>query len=76
MNILTKIRLINELNLKELKQGVSSDLILTSEMTPKGLTNELSHSRSNQRIVGINNIKILRGFMLEILLIILLKVIL
>ena len=76
MNILTKIRLINELNLKELKQGVSSDLILTFEMTSKGLTNELSHSRSNQRTVGINSIKILRGFMLEILPIILLKVIL
>ena len=76
MNILTKIRLINELNLKELKQGVSSDLILTFQMTSKGLANELSHSRSNQRIVGISSIKILRGFMLEILLIILLKVIL
>ena len=35
MNILTKIRLINELNLKELKQGVSSDLILTFEMTSR-----------------------------------------
>lgn len=76
MNILTKIRLINELNLKELKQGVSHYPILTFEMTSKGLTNVIFHPRSNQRIVGINNIKILRGFMLEILLIILLKVIL
>ena len=76
MNILTKIRLINELNLKELKQGVSFDPILTFQMTSKGLTNKLYHSRSNQRIVGISSIKILRGFMLEILLIILLKVIL
>ena len=76
MNILTKIRLINELNLKELKQGVSLDPILTFEMNSKGLTNELSHSRSNQRTVGISSIKILRGFMLEILPIILLKVIL
>ena len=76
MNILTKIRLINELNLKELKQGVSFDPILTFKMTSKGLSNELSHSRLNQRTVGINSIKILRGFMLEILPIILLKVIL
>ena len=76
MNILTKIRLINELNLKELKQGVSFDLILTFEMTSKRPTNELSHSRSNQRTAGINSIKILHGFMLGILLIILLKVIL
>ena len=35
MNILTKIRLINELNLKELKQGVSFYPILTFEMTSK-----------------------------------------